>query len=130
MSEPARESAAEFLTPWMAYRCGKLEAGMAAAGAPIKRIETRRSLERQDYLWRLGRTLPGRIVTHAEPGTSSHTPDEHGLASAADYCFEGPEPFANHHPWALLGKMAEDLGMVWGGRFTRLKDLGHVEAPK
>lgn len=131
MSEPPRISDPKFLKPDLAYRVGKLEAGMLAASAPVKILETVRTLERQDYLWRLGRTLPGRIVTQATPGTSRHTPDPaDGLSSACDFCFQGPEPFSSEHPWALLGKMAEDLGLKWGGRFTRLKDLGHVELPK
>lgn len=130
MSEPQRESDPAFLDPGFAFKIGQVVGGMRAAGSPVRIIETRRTLERQQWIWDSGRGRAGPILTEAEPGTSRHTPDERGLAFACDLCFEGAEPFAVTHPWALLGKMGEDLDLRWGGRWTRPKDLGHLEQPR
>lgn len=29
--------------------------------------------------------------------------------------------------WAKLGNIAESCGLVWGGRWTKSRDMGHVE---
>jgi peptidoglycan L-alanyl-D-glutamate endopeptidase CwlK len=35
---------------------------------------------------------------------------------------------ARHSVWRDLGRIGEELGLVWGGRWT-VKDLGHFEYP-
>jgi len=130
MVEPPRIKDPARLKPELAYKVGKIEATMLYAATPVRIIETARTIARQKWLWDSGRERPGPVVTNAKPGQSRHTPDVDGLASACDFCFSGDEPFSMDHPWELLGKLAEDLGLVWGGRFLRLRDLGHVELPK
>lgn len=101
-----------------------LQAQAAAKGHPIFATEGKRTKDRQAYLYALGRTLPGRIVTQAEPGESLH---EQGRA--IDFAFDVPKgQDIWDGPWELIGELAEELGLLWGGRWTR-PDRPHVELP-
>ena len=62
-------------------------------------------------------------VTRSKPGQSAHN---YGLA--ADYCFEGPQPYVGD--WAEFGKLVREAGLVWGGGWLVFKDRPHVEMPK
>lgn len=137
--EPPRIDDVERLRPYVAFRAGVVVATMKAVGRPVRIIETARSIERQAWLYAAGRTRSsgidvtserplGRIVTRARPGTSEHTPDEEtGLANAFDVLFDLPNPWSEKHPWDLLGRVAEEVGLVWGGRWTNPRDLGHLQ---
>lgn len=99
-----------------------LQAVMQELNAPIFATEGHRVKERQAYLYAIGRTLPGRIVTRARPGESMH---ERGLA--IDFAFERPKglnPYVG--PWETAGAEAEKLGLVWGGRWKH-PDRPHLE---
>lgn len=91
-----------------------LQEAMSKAGHPIRIIEGYRSPERQDYLYSVGRTLPGKVVTNARAWQSWHQ-----TRRSFDVCFESLEPFADTHPWSLLGQAGETLGLEWGGRWKR-----------
>lgn len=92
------------------------------AGHPIFATEGARTRERQEYLYALGRTLPGKIVTHAMPGQSLH---EKGRA--IDFAFEKPKgENIWSGPWEAVGALAESAGLVWGGRWSH-PDRPHVE---
>ena len=52
----------------------KILAEMAARGRPLKVLETRRSQERQDALYKQGRDCPGPIVTKTK--SSNHKSGE------------------------------------------------------
>lgn len=56
------------------------------AGYAVDFFETHRSLARQADLFAQGRTKPGKIVTNAEPGLSSH---HYGLALDIAYYLNG-----------------------------------------
>ena len=105
---------------------------------PVRAVETVRSIERQRVLYSYGRDSAspigvdehhplGRIVTNALPGSSLHSPNVLGLSNAMDFMFEGPEPWSLDHPWERVGIIAEALGLVWGGRWTSPRDLGHIQ---
>jgi peptidoglycan L-alanyl-D-glutamate endopeptidase CwlK len=126
--EPKRNSDPKFLKPELAFKVGRLFERMILVGAPVRIIETARSIERQKWLWDSGRVRVGPVVTNAKPGESKHTPDLNGLSSACDFCFEGDDPFGSDQPWQLFGTEAEKIGLVWGGKW-RIRDLGHVELP-
>lgn len=87
-------------------------------------IEGYRSPERQAALAALG---PG--VTHAGAGRSYH---QHGLAADCAFLIDGRIVISEQDARAargyeLYGELAQSLGLVWGGGWRSLKDLGHVE---
>lgn len=87
-------------------------------------IEGFRSPERQAALAALG---PG--VTHAGAGRSYH---QHGLAADCAFLIDGRIVISEQDARAargyeLYGELAQSLGLVWGGGWRSLKDLGHVE---
>lgn len=87
-------------------------------------IEGYRSPERQAALAALGPT-----VTHAGAGRSYH---QHGLAADCAFLIDGRIVISEQDPrvargYELYGELAQSLGLVWGGGWRSLKDLGHVE---
>jgi peptidoglycan L-alanyl-D-glutamate endopeptidase CwlK len=87
-------------------------------------IEGYRSPERQAALAALG-----PAVTRAGPGRSYH---QHGLAADCAFLIDGRIVVSEQDPRAargyeLYGQVAQSLGLVWGGGWKSLKDLGHVE---
>jgi peptidoglycan L-alanyl-D-glutamate endopeptidase CwlK len=87
--------------------------------------------QEQDELYKIGRSLPGKIVTNARAGESAHNPDKDGKAHAYD-CVPliGGKPMwdANHPSWRIVGECAEEAGLVWSGRWTgKLKEVAHMQ---
>ncbi|MFT3721055.1 M15 family metallopeptidase [Pseudorhodoferax sp.] len=87
-------------------------------------LEGYRSPERQAQLAALGPQ-----VTQAGPGHSYH---QYGLAADSAFLIDGRivinerDPVAAHG-YEILGAVAQSAGLVWGGSWRSLKDLGHVE---
>lgn len=87
-------------------------------------LEGYRSPERQTELATLGTN-----VTHAAAGESYH---QYGLAADSAFVIEGRIVISEQDPraargYALYGAAAQAAGLVWGGSWRSLKDLGHVE---
>lgn len=83
----------------------------------------------QDRLYAQGRTAPGSKVTNARGGQSLHQ-----FGVAADLCFDssdkpGLQPDWSHKRYAPIGDYADGAGLEWGGRWSSLKDLPHVQLP-
>lgn len=77
-----------------------------------------RSCAQQNAIYAQGRTTPGAIVTGAKGCQSWHV-----QGRAVDF-----EPIPRTaQAYAAVGAIAEQLGGVWGGRFSNLQDLGHIE---
>lgn len=96
-------------------------------GLRMKVTEGVRSFEKQAALYAQGRSIPGKIVTNAQPGYSFH---HYGLAF--DSCFQGPDPFLEKNQkgyfyWREYGRLAEAHGLVWGGSFRLIKDRPHCQ---
>lgn len=94
-------------------------------GYPMVMLEGYRSPERQNELARMGSS-----VTHARAYQSYH---QFGLAADAAFVRNGKIVISEQDPWAmrgytLYGRVAESVGLKWGGRW-KLLDLGHVELP-
>lgn len=125
MSEPERLSDLNLLTPPTRTRAVQLEERAAAAGIPIKVIETLRRRARQAWLYAAGRTREGKIVTNAKPGYGWHEYsrafDVVILDAAGKAWWDAPR-----EQWDRIGAIGERLGLSWGGRF-RFADLGHFE---
>lgn len=93
-------------------------------GVVLVLLEGYRSPERQERLANLGAS-----VTRAGAFQSKH---QFGLAADLVPMRDGHLAMSEAEPWAaeayrMLGEEAEQVGLVWGGRWT-LRDLGHVEA--
>lgn len=93
-----------------------------ALGCPVFMTEGYRSPERQNALYAQGRTTPGPKVTNARAGESWHE-----TGRAIDFAFQGKSPYAEGHPWKLVGQMAEHLGFEWGGRWVSRPDKPHLQ---
>ena len=146
----------ERLHPELALRYGYVQFTMAGLRHPIRQTETVRPIVRQQEIWERGRTTSGvpcrhddivrpigicdehplgLPVTNATPGKSMHTPRlldgqldyRNGLARAVDFFFDAPEPWSETHPWRVAGELGEVVGLVWGGRWTNPRDLGHLQ---
>ena len=118
------------LEPATREMCRRFMDAARDAGHDIRVTHTLRTLDEQAHLYAQGRTLPGRIVTNAEPGQSPHN-----CGAAFDICFAGAVPFPPETDprWLALGQLGEGLGLSWGGpngkgdRFTF--DRPHFERP-
>lgn len=98
-------------------------------------LETIRSFKKQNELYAKGRSMPGAIVTKARGGYSDH---HYGIAT--DVGFAGADPFLkklaeSKRPedrkrfdfyWNELGSIAEEHGLIWGGRWKGLGDKPHL----
>lgn len=87
-------------------------------------LEGYRSPQRQAALAALGPS-----VTRAGPFESYH---QFGLAADCAFLREGRIVISEKDPWAMAGyerygQVAKSLGLVWGGDWHGLRDLGHVE---
>jgi len=88
-------------------------------------VQSFRSAADQAVLYAQGRTTPGKIVTHAKPGSSYH---EWGLAFDVAIANAAGQPTWPNDValWTQIGRFGEELGLTWGGRFPD-PDYGHFE---
>lgn len=113
----------DFRTRYVGYL-----ADMSAAGMPLVTLETARTWARQAYIYAQGRTMPGPVVTNAQPGSSRHervpptaadtwpkglgfTPDHVARAVAI---FQSPTAISLRSKWLLKN-------------LPQINDFGHVE---
>ena len=94
-------------------------------GYDLVLLEGYRSPDRQNRLAQLGG------VTNAAAYQSYH---QYGLAADNAFLRDGKVVISEKDPWAmhgyeLYGQTAEQVGLVWGGRW-KLMDFGHVEYHK
>lgn len=87
-------------------------------GITIRLVSGKRSCAQQNALYAQGRTAPGPIVTGARGCRSWHV-----QGRAVDF---EPQP-RTQASYARVGAIAVELGGVWGGQFSNLNDIGHVE---
>jgi len=90
-----------------------------------------RTDEKQDELWAIGRTTPGRIVTYKQGGESVHNIDPSPAVDLAPWPID----------WADHGRFMELAGAIryaawvrgftldWGGHWQTFKDLPHFQIP-
>lgn len=100
----------------------------ADAGLDILIVSTYRDNEYQDYLYSLGRTKKGRIVTNARAGES-----EHNKRKALDFCIMHGRVCAWNDKAGFMqaGMLAEARGLVWAGRWNgKLRETGHIQHKK
>jgi peptidoglycan L-alanyl-D-glutamate endopeptidase CwlK len=90
---------------------------------------TWRSGEEQDALYAIGRTKPGKRVTNAKAGQSSHNTMLNGKPAARAFdavpllygkpVWEDPrdkdQDWTNDFGWRIMGEVAAELGLDWYG---------------
>lgn len=95
------------------------------AGIDVLIYCTYRSLEEQNELYKIGRSLPGKIVTNARGGQSWHN-----FHAAFDFVpiLNGKPQWADKKLYAKCGAIAESVGLEWAGRWTgSLKETAHCQ---
>jgi peptidoglycan LD-endopeptidase CwlK len=119
----------DLLFPDFLERLLALLADCRARGADFFAISGHRAYAEQDDLYAQGRTKPGRKVTDARGGESAHN-----FGLAADLCRDGDltraglQPDWREESYAILGILAPQHGLVWGGHW-RKPDRPHVNFP-
>lgn len=106
-----------------------------AAGVDVLITCTFRSNTEQAALYAQGRTAPGRIVTNAKPGQSTHNVTVNG--KPASLAFD-VVPLRNGKPvwdakdplWQQVGEIGEALGLEWAGRWKRFREFPHFQHPE
>lgn len=96
----------------MIYKCKK-------QGIDLIVVETYRTPGRQDSLKRRKRSM-------LSGGYSKH---QHFIAIDIVPIKNGKAIWYNKRLWNQIGKIGEAEGLLWGGRWVKLKDNGHFEYP-
>jgi len=82
-----------------------------------------RSFEEQTKLYAQGRNgTPGPIVTNAQAGDSAHN-----WGAAVDFCKNAKDAYSDDDFFRQVGELAESCGMEWAGRWTKFKELCHIQ---
>lgn len=98
---------------------------------------TWRSNEEQAKLYAIGRTVKGRKVTNAKPGESKHNCVDSKTGKPAAEAFDiavlvnGKLDWnLESDIWQLVGKLGEELGLEWAGRWERFREGPHFQLRK
>jgi peptidoglycan L-alanyl-D-glutamate endopeptidase CwlK len=113
----------EDLTPEIRIKYAFFEVRMAEAGIDFIVTSTRRSQQEQWRLYEQGRTTPGKIVTWTKVGN-------HVLGRAFDIVIMEngkPDWEVSNPKWTQAGKIGTDVGLIWGGSWSKHKDFPHFE---
>lgn len=112
------------LDPWVATMARRLVAKAKAAGIDLIVTSTYRDHEAQNALYAQGRTKPGKIVTHARGGYSIHN---YRLAFDVVPVRGGKAVWDDNALWTMVGKLGQEVGLEWGGSWTKFKDRPHFQ---
>ena len=104
----------------------------AVPGATLKPYMGYRTHSEQADLYAQGRTRPGPILTKAKPGQSQHNT---GRAVDIVIVCKGRDQWSvkadcdgdGVSDYLEMGKLAERLGLEWGGRWQGMPDAVHLE---
>lgn len=96
-----------------------------ADGMNFKVTSGTRTFREQDALYAQGRTTEGKIVTRARAGQSWHN---YGLAADLTlFDKAGKKPIWDGMEYTRMGRIAQELGLEWGGSWKTFKDRPHVQ---
>lgn len=127
----------EDLHPEVQLRAQRFLLECEKAGLDVLITCTWRSHAEQAQLYAIGRTKPGKKVTNAQPGQSSHNYTIAG--KPASLAFD-VVPLRNGKPvwgtlgedgklWAKVGAIGEAAGLSWAGRWVSFREMPHFELP-
>ena len=114
----------DHLQPAVARMCREFIYLCAENGIDVIITATRRTMEEQAALYAQGRTKAGPRVTNAAPGKSWHN---WGCAFDFVPIKNGKADWNNIMTFGKCGKIAESVGLEWGGRWRTMKDLPHCQ---
>lgn len=112
------------LTPTVARAARAHKAACLREGIHIIETCTYRSANEQARLYGMGRTAPGRIVTHAPPGKSFH---QYHVARDVAPVVGGKAVWDDMELWERIGELGEALGFEWGGRWKTFREAPHFQ---
>lgn len=114
----------EDLLPHVEQLCRAFIAKCRAAGIDVIITSTYRDHESQDALYAQGRTKPGKKVTKAKGGESFHN-----YRCAFDFVpiVNGKAQWDDLDTFQQCGKIAEQVGLEWAGRWLQFKELAHCQ---
>jgi len=102
----------------------KFLAACSAAGIDVLIYCTYRSIEEQNDLYAVGRTLPGKKATNAKGGNSWHN---HRAAFDFVPMIAGKPQWSNAALYVRCGAIAESVGLEWAGRWVSFKETAHCQ---
>ena len=138
--EPAKQTDLYGCHPELTRRVTAFIIAAANQGLALRITESRRSAERQAWLYSLGRTNSHpqtgseAKVTNAAAGKSNHEggravdvvqmrPSKVGTPNFM------PGPWWETPFWPQIGSIGKQCGLVWGGDFKTIHDTPHFELP-
>jgi peptidoglycan L-alanyl-D-glutamate endopeptidase CwlK len=96
------------------------------AGLPVLITETLRTQAEQDALFAQGRNGDTRKIVTQARGEQYESPHQWGVAF--DFCKnEKGHEYDDAAFFENVGKLAEEIGLEWGGRWVRFPDRPHLE---
>lgn len=115
------------VNPLLASRVRLIIESAARQGVTLYVDSGYRSSEEQNKLYAQGRTTPGEIVTYKRGGES-----QHNFRNAVDLVpiLNGRPSWSESFDWSLIGRLASQVGLNWGGNWNNFVDRPHVELPK
>jgi LAS superfamily LD-carboxypeptidase LdcB len=124
-ADPRSEKNLATLEPQTAKLAREHLRRLSALGLTFKITSGTRTFAEQARLYAQGRTAKGPKVTNARPGASWHN-----FGTAYDLTlFSGKNPVWESKHYDTAGRIGEELGLEWGGRWTRLVDRPHFQRP-
>lgn len=122
--DPRSEGNIATLGPRTQAKAREWLAKCLAEGINVKIICGTRTFDEQADLYAQGRTRPGPRVTNSPPGYSWHN-----FGVAWDFVvFDGHgEPLWDSPLMERCGRIAESLGLEWGGSWTGFQDVPHIQ---
>lgn len=111
------------LHPIVQALCFKHIVACKARGLTILVTNTLRDAEYQAYLYSLGRTREGNIVTNMQ----LLGPHGFGLAYDIVPVVNGKAVWNNNTLWQIASEEGKKLGLVWGGDWKSIVDKPHFE---
>lgn len=110
--------------PALEQKIARIRQRMAELGHPVVMTSGQRTATEQAKLYAQGRSSPGPVVTNAQ-----HSQHQEGRAADFAFLIDGKPSYAEGAPWELLGKVAKEEGLEWGGDWKSLRDRPHVQLP-
>jgi len=116
------------LHPILQYKMEQLKELCRKQGLIIGIGECLRTIKEQDALYAKGRTEPGGIVTNAK-GITYDSMHQWGIAFDF-YRNDGKGAYnESGNFFEKVGKLAQTLGLEWGGDWKSFKDKPHIQLP-
>ncbi|HYF82094.1 MAG TPA: M15 family metallopeptidase [Clostridia bacterium] len=113
----------EDLHPVVRELCRKHIEACRKRGVEMLVTNTLRDLEYQQYLYSLGRSKPGSIVTNMK----LIGPHGFGLAYDVVPVVKGRAVWDDKHLWDIIGEEGKRLKLTWGGDWKSIVDKPHFE---